>query len=120
MSELPALKNLLSRLNSGPIPPDRVETVKDALAAAWPELAGGHETEMTPWKVNDRAEKLTWDRDRHLISFQIERHGAASFGSTYAEVYEWRVNVELGTAEGSFVGKGRSGHGSHPGIVHQP
>jgi hypothetical protein len=50
---------------------------------------------MEPWKVS-RAEDLRWDPP--YLSFMIERHGPTVLGSSRAELHEWRINLEKGTA----------------------
>ncbi|WP_147263492.1 hypothetical protein [Roseimicrobium gellanilyticum] len=43
-----------------------------------------------------RIEKVQWNPP--VLSFQIERHGGTTLGSTRAEMQHWEVNVEQGTA----------------------
>jgi hypothetical protein len=98
MSELTsrnALLNMLQSIPSGAIPRDRCDEVRRLLQDCWPDLEGGQETSMEPWKVS-RAEDLHWDPPN--LSFKIERHGATRYGSTRAELHKWRANLENGTA----------------------
>jgi hypothetical protein len=50
---------------------------------------------MAPWKL-ERIENPLWDPP--VLTFEIERHGAAAMGSTRAEVHQWQVNLDAATA----------------------
>lgn len=65
------------------------------LAAAWQELEtdyGG----LSGRKLIGRMEDLRWNPP--LLSFTIERHGATKYGSSRAELQDWVVDIEEGTA----------------------
>jgi hypothetical protein len=94
MSEsLDALRDYLSGLPNGAIgEPEQVELL---LARCWDELAppqGG----MTASKLYDRTEKMEWNSP--ILTFPIERHGARQFGSKWAELQGWRIDINKGSA----------------------
>jgi hypothetical protein len=81
-------------------PPGAIEgTTKDTilglLVNCWSELEGAEQTSMAAHKL-DRAEDLSWKPPE--LSFRIERHGATVLGSTRAELQNWTVNLNRGTA----------------------
>jgi hypothetical protein len=65
--------------------------VRRLLAKCWESFDGSGETKMAGWKL-ERAKDLEWNPP--WLSFCIERHGAASRGSIYAEMQCWSVNLE--------------------------
>lgn len=66
------------------------------LSAAWPDLAGSGDHGMHERKLIGRLESPTWNPP--LLTFAIERHGAARNGSSRAEVQHWIVDLEARTA----------------------
>lgn len=70
--------------------------IEELLARAWSDLdmapAGG----MEGSKILRRTEGLVWEPP--CLSFRIERHGGRAMGSSRAELQEWSVNVEKGSA----------------------
>jgi hypothetical protein len=63
------------------------------LHPVWKRLPGSYATEMAEWKL-DRMENPRWEPP--IFRFEIERHGAASLGSSRAEIQTWAVNLETG------------------------
>lgn len=57
---------------------------------------------MHPWKLLDRMENI--EGNPPTLKFDIERHGAAKYGSTRAEIQRWEINIDSGSA--SFVNAG--------------
>jgi hypothetical protein len=57
---------------------------------------------MTAAKVARRVEEVEWQPP--FLTFQIERHGAAFFGSSRAELQRWKLDVDHGTLELTSVG----------------
>jgi hypothetical protein len=90
---LQALRRHLSTQPQGPILDDQTESL---LGASWNELEGAHEGGMFKSKLKGRTEDLAWNPP--MLSFRIERHGAPMLGSRFAEVSEWTIDVETGTA----------------------
>lgn len=90
------LKEYLATLSRGEISDaDKVERVEILLAEVWDQfegLWGG----MAGYKIRGRLEDIKWDPP--LLSFTIERHGAAKYGSSRAELQNWVVDVEEGTS----------------------
>ena len=68
-----------------------VEMLKDS----WSHLEGSGAEGMRVQKL-DRIEGLRWDPP--LLRFTLERHGGTAMGSTRAELHEWMVNIDEGTA----------------------
>lgn len=65
------------------------------LTGCWDEFVrdyGG----MKPWKLLGRIEDVRWRYP--ILTFVIERHGGTVMGSTRANLQEWTVDIEEGTA----------------------
>jgi hypothetical protein len=59
------------------------------------QRAGSTESKMADWKV-ERAENMEWRSP--VLTFVVERHGAAAMGSSRAERQQWTLNLEKNTA----------------------
>ena len=70
--------------------------LKKLLSECWPLFDGCDEHGMDAGKL-DRMEDVDWKPP--VLSFTIERHGAAVLGSIYADLHRWRVNAEQKKAE---------------------
>lgn len=95
---------LADRLNGQPpgYLHDESGEITNLLTLAWDELANGRQTKMDATKVW-RIEKLHWMAP--VLSFEIERHGAAAFGSSRAEIQRWTVNLDTRQASCESVGR---------------
>lgn len=89
-----------------PGPVADIPTLERLLAAAWDELSGD-DGGMEADKLLDRMEKPIWNPP--VLNFRIERHGAASLGSSRAEVQEWTVDLERLTASVKVAGRRQIG-----------
>ena len=94
-SNVPALKALLEKQETGPVFADR-HKFERLLAACWHQFEGCAETEMHAGKL-DRIEDATWQPP--YLDLIIERHGAVIPGSKYANLQRWRLDLEALTAE---------------------
>jgi hypothetical protein len=94
-----ALKAFLADLPTGPVQENR--RVIEMLSPFWVSLVGSSEASMATYKLN-RAENLHWEPP--LLKFTIERHGAASLGSSRAELQEWTINLDEQTASYTLLG----------------
>jgi hypothetical protein len=94
-SNVPALKALLEKQETGPVFADR-HKFKRLLAACWHQFEGCAETEMHAGKL-DRIEDATWQPP--YLEFLIERHGAVVLDSKWASIHRWRLNLETLAAE---------------------
>lgn len=65
------------------------------LAKSWNDLDGTSDQKTFASKL-DRAEDLAWSPP--CVTFTLERHGGTVHGSTRADLHQWAVNVETGTA----------------------
>jgi hypothetical protein len=88
------LQTLLVQLLPGRI--DSTSEIEDVLASCWEDLAGDAAGGMEGYKLKGRMESAVWTPP--LLEFTIERHGALAFGSVYAGVQYWFVNIETGVA----------------------
>lgn len=70
--------------------------VDSLLAQCWDDLAG-KQGGMSAEKLFNRTEDMEWNSP--ILTFRIERHGGTVFGSAYAELQYWMVNVETGIAK---------------------
>lgn len=93
-----AIAELREFLDAGGDVRDRLELLK----WVWSDLDGGDETSMAGFKL-DRMEDVSWRSP--VLSFVVERHGAASLGSRYAEKQGWVVDLEARTARHVVVGR---------------
>ena len=90
---LETLRQKLTTFPEGSISEARKEEVLNCLSLCWNELPSAKDTSMQAYKLN-RMESPGWQPP--CLTFEIERHGAASFGSKKAEMQIWSVNVETG------------------------
>ncbi len=93
---LEQLRNYLARMNAGPI--TEVSKIQLLLAACWDDLDTPRDGGMKGNKLNKgiRMEEVTWNSP--LLTFLIERHGSTVQGSCWAELQQWTIDVETGTA----------------------
>lgn len=84
------LREYLKSLPEGPIAD--VAEFASMLEAAWDVFVGADAQGMKHNKLVGRMENVEWHPP--LITFQIERHGAARMGSTRAELHSWEVDVK--------------------------
>jgi hypothetical protein len=97
-NDLPFVGPLLDELNNAPqgtLEGPGQHKVMKLLANCWHEFRGAGETAMNARKLI-RAEDISWNPP--VLSFTIERHGAAVLGSTRAELQCWSVDLVRGTA----------------------
>jgi len=78
-----------------------LEEVESTICKCWDNLAGSTAHKMSSYKL-DRMERVRWDPP--FVCLVIERHGGFVRGSRRAELQEWAVNLEKGTAEASTTG----------------
>jgi hypothetical protein len=85
-----ALKDYLDGRAPGPVrDTGRLETL---LALRWEDLAGSSDGGMEGNKLFSRyMESVEWLPP--LLTFKIERHGGASFGSGRAEIQHWAIDI---------------------------
>jgi hypothetical protein len=96
-----ALRTYLYERLPGPVEPENLLKV---LIPAWDDLGGSEAESMHPGKLS-RMETPEWCRP--ILRFSIERHGAASLGSIYAEVQVWEIDINEGTADVVCFGRRR-------------
>ena len=87
------LKDLASFLAG--LPPGDVTDIKPLeaiLARCWHCFTGGEIGRMAGSKLVGRMEQVSWQPP--ILSFVIERHGAAALGSARAELQYWAVDLE--------------------------
>jgi hypothetical protein len=88
-SELDKLRQYLAALPTGTV--GEVTPIEKLLAEAWDEFKGGDEGGMSAYKVLGRTEIMKWNPP--VLTFDLERHGAAARGSTRAEIQSWTINM---------------------------
>lgn len=91
------ITRLREYLESQPAGRVNASAIEGFLADCWPDLQGSSETGMQADKLYGRVEDPAWSPPE--LSFKIERHGATAMGSSRAELHEWTVNVQTGTAK---------------------
>lgn len=89
------LKEVLGEAAATGVPADEVPDLEGLIANVWPEgvIEGG----MTRAKLLGRTVNPAWNPPK--LTFEIERHGAAAFGSTRAEVQLWCIDVAHSTVK---------------------
>jgi len=91
---LSQLQEYLDELPVGPITGSMVVgTLERMLGDCW-HLFTGDYGGMTGHKLKNRMEDILWDPP--LLTFTIERHGAALLGSTRAELQRWSIDARQG------------------------
>ncbi|MFK2893752.1 hypothetical protein [Dyella flagellata] len=96
------LRNYLNTLASGLIDNEHKDETTSILADCWTSLDGGDAEGMHADKLSGRVEDMTWESP--LLSFKIERHGRTVNGSSRADVHQWVIDVDRGTASCFVVG----------------
>ena len=66
------------------------------LSEAWEEFKGSDEGGMEAYKLHGRVEDPIWEPP--VLTFTIERHGAAAMGSIRAELQSWDLDLDSRTA----------------------
>lgn len=84
------------------IPPSHIPAISRLLSTLWNGIAGSSAYSMAPHKLS-RMEDVKWTAP--ILSFTIERHGAAVNGSTRAELQRWKVNLETLEAQAHQIGR---------------
>jgi hypothetical protein len=90
------LRAALHGVQQGKIENTEAGSVIALLAECWNLLEGASEESMSELKLH-RAEQLSWNPP--VLSFTMERHGATVLGSKRAELQNWAVNLDTGTAD---------------------
>ena len=90
MARMQQLLEYLESLPAGSIADG--DELASLLADCWSEFDGGNAEGMQPNKLPKRMENIRWEPP--VLSFAIERHGGAAFGSSRAELQGWSVNVQ--------------------------
>jgi len=98
------LREFLSTREPGKIKDEEtIGRISSLVADSWEEFSvDGDDGGMKPDKAWDRLEEVKWEPP--LLFFKIERHGAASLGSSRAEMQGWTVDVDDGSAGFSTAG----------------
>jgi len=92
---LATLRGFARNLKPGEIA-DRA-ALEALLSQCWHELKlEGDEGGMDGYKLIGRMENVVWNPP--VLTFRIERRGGTVYGSVYAEIQAWTVDVEKGTA----------------------
>jgi hypothetical protein len=87
-NELTQLTSWLKSKPSGVI--EDVATLTQLLARVWDLFAGSDEEKTKSYKLH-RMESPIWSEP--LLTFQLERHGAASLGSTRASIHFLELDI---------------------------
>jgi hypothetical protein len=90
-SRVKELSDALASLTVGEVVDNARGKIVNLLEGCWSELSGAHQGGMVSTKLY-RAEKLRWDPP--VLSFIIERHGAAVNGSSRAALQKWWIDPE--------------------------
>lgn len=95
------LANYLETVSPGPI--HDTERLSEVLRACWGDFSGSADESMAAHKLADRMERVVWEPPH--LTFLIERHGGTVLGSSRAELQEWTVDLQSGSACCTAVGK---------------
>jgi hypothetical protein len=98
------ITNLLAHVPAGVVPTSVHVELFRLVEASWREFSNSADTSMEAWKImrENGPEAVTWSPPH--LSFTVDRHGAAVIGSTRAERQEWRLNLEMRTADQTRIG----------------
>ncbi len=94
MSELDKLQHYLAEIPPGAV--SEASPIEQLLAAAWDKFEGSDQGGMAAYKLLGRTEKTQWNPP--VLTFDVERHGAAALGSTLAEIQSWTIDTATGMA----------------------
>lgn len=94
-TNLEKLRGWLMQQSPGPISDE--SAIEKLLKSAWDELEGSDDQSTTASKLCGRVEELSLAPP--ILTFIIERHGGTVHGSSRANLHQWTVDVEHGTAK---------------------
>jgi hypothetical protein len=91
------LHSFLNNLPSGEtkLSDENKRAVLKLLENCWESLKGSSDQNTYTTKIH-RAESICWNPP--ILSFKLERHGRTVNGSSRADLHQWEVDVEQGTA----------------------
>lgn len=98
------MQKLIEYLNS--LQPGEIqvnEQLERLVWDCWEDFKGSDETKMEGYKILHRMETAFWKPP--IFSFTIERHGATTGGSIWAEVQRWEFNLVSKEADCEDVGR---------------
>ena len=98
-TRLDTLRDLLARTPPGRI--DNIGPVLELLEPCWYEFKGSGDYKMAPYKLR-RMERAAWNLPK--LVFVVVRHGAATMGSSRAELQRWTLDMNTLTAVAEEVG----------------
>jgi hypothetical protein len=101
MTTIKDLAVLLRNTPSGSVQGETRAEILKILTGCWREFDGSTDSRMAHGKLG-RAEDMEWNQP--VLSFVVERHGAAVLGSSRAERQQWTVNLETKTANQFTIG----------------
>ena len=96
MSNINELRIAVKGLPEGKLKGNDFHTILSLLTNCWDDLQIDDDTSMTAYKLY-RAEELSFHPPA-ILSFLMERHGQTVYGSVYADLHEWSVDLESGKA----------------------
>lgn len=94
------LRRFCATLRPGPVAD--VRTLELLLATAWDTLPRD-DPSMTGNKLLNRMAKPTWKFP--VLTFRIERHGAAALGSSRVEIQQWTLDLDKLTTTVNTIGR---------------
>lgn len=110
MSDIERLIEFLKPLMPGPVKdqpnqdPSKTGTVLERLLfECWYEFEGSNQEKMDGYKILHRLEEPFWEPP--VLRFRMERHGATVGGSIWADIQEWKLNIETKEANYETVGR---------------
>ena len=96
MSKLDDFKALMNTIPNGDVTCTNLEQLQRGLAECWHELKGSADGGMEGYKLRNRTEDTKWQAP--ILTFTLERHGPTVMGSVYADLQEWTVDLNSGSA----------------------
>jgi hypothetical protein len=89
------LRDYLADMTPGKLADDTKTAVCSMLMDCWEELDGSEMEKTHSYKLS-RIEEISWAPP--ILSFLLERHGAACMGSSRNTLHYWEVDLNAGTA----------------------
>ncbi len=96
MDRVNQLLRYLESASAGQLTADQGVAVQALLASCWSDLKYADGGGMHGGKLSGRMEALRWQPP--ALTFTIERHGGTVQGSSRAELQDWSIDLQAGTA----------------------
>jgi hypothetical protein len=101
MGDMEKLTKYLNSLEPGAM--TNHEVLERLVFECWHKFEGGNQEKMEGYKILHRMENARWNPP--ILSFVMERHPQTVAGSIWANLQEWKLNIETMKADCEMIGR---------------